>query len=70
MSGTFTELIGATHQRTIINGELDKDSFNNDYEGVIHHEYKCYDCKRIWIWVRKPKLKWLSDLMIKAYKED
>ena len=70
LTGQFIECIIGTHMRNVENGVLDRDSFNNEYDGLLHHEYVCQLCGNTWKWKSKPRQKWLSDLFINAYKSD
>ncbi len=69
-TGSFFEIIEATHQRDIENGVLDPDSFNNEYEGCIAHEYHCKQCGKSWRWTYRPRQKWLEILFLNAYSND
>lgn len=66
-TGIFQEVIEAMHERRMEKGELDKDSFNNDYGNLIGHSYRCSSCSKVWRWKYKPQGKWLIELFEKAY---
>lgn len=66
LTGTFVELILGTHTRQVQNGVLDPDSFNNDYDGGLGHEYHC-TCGKAWKWRYRPREKWLDKLFTNAY---
>lgn len=67
LTGTFVELILGTHSRQVENGVLDVDSFNNEYDGGLGHEYHC-KCGKTWKWRYRPRQKWLDELFTNAYK--
>lgn len=68
-TGVFFESIEACHERQVIDGILDPDSFNNEYGNGLHHSYECALCKKRWLWKSEPKQKWLQKLFISAYIE-
>ena len=69
-TGSFFESIEACHERQVINGKLDPDSFNNEYGNGLHHAYECKLCGKRWWWKLNPRQKWLQELFIEAYSEN
>lgn len=70
-TGAFQEVIEAYHNRTVKDGKLNLDSFNNDYGNVIYNTYTCSLCHKRWSWGwrGKPRTKWLKELFETAYEQ-
>ena len=69
-TGSFFESIEATHERQVVDGKLDPDSFNNEYGNGLYHSYECKLCGKHWRWIYKPRQKWLDDLFTAAYSKN
>jgi hypothetical protein len=69
-TGSFFETIEAIHERQVIDGKLDRDSFNNEYGNGLGHHYVCANCGKKWWWTLNPRAKWLKELFENAYTEN